>query len=147
MRQQHTIGGQQKGDQEQGQGILVPLDLPEFKIVSQSQQADGSLEVHVIAIKDCDTCPTCQYTGPRKLNTEEGVDKIYSKHDEKAVYSSIQGQSRAGTAQRREDPGANRRLNRSSLYYHPRPARAEEVQIKHLCSFPTKWEVSPPLTP
>jgi transposase len=60
MRQQHTIGGQQKGDQEQGQGILVPLDLPEFKMVSQSQQADGSLEVHVIAIKDCDPCPTCQ---------------------------------------------------------------------------------------
>ncbi len=49
------------------------------------------------------------YNGPRNLNTEKGRDKIYSKHDEKTVYSSFQGQSRPGTSQRREDHGANRR--------------------------------------
>jgi len=43
------------------------------------------------------------YNGPRNLNTEEGVDKIYSEHDEKTVYSSVQGQSGAGTSQRREN--------------------------------------------
>jgi transposase len=75
MRQQHTIGGQQKGDQEQGQGILVPLDLPEFKIVSQSQQADGSLEVHVIAIKDCDTCPTCQSVSGKIHDTRKSIKR------------------------------------------------------------------------
>jgi len=32
---------------------------------------------------------TTMYTGPRNLNTEEGVHKIYSKHDEKTVYSSF----------------------------------------------------------
>ncbi|GAC1349505.1 MAG: hypothetical protein NVSMB27_23270 [Ktedonobacteraceae bacterium] len=49
------------------------------------------------------------YNGPRNVNTEKGRDKIYSKHDEKTVYSSFQGQSRPGTSQRREDYGANRR--------------------------------------
>ena len=50
-----------------------------------------------------------EYNGPRNLNTEEGRHKIYSKHDEKTVYSSFQGQSRPGTSQRREDHGTNRR--------------------------------------
>ncbi len=34
---------------------------------------------------------------------EEAEDKIYLRHDEKTLYSSFQGQSGAGTAQRRED--------------------------------------------
>ncbi len=60
MQQQHTIGVQRKGDHEQGQGILVPLDLPEYKILRQFQQGDGSLEVHVIATKEHEPCPNCQ---------------------------------------------------------------------------------------
>jgi transposase len=60
MPQQHTIGAQQKGGQEQGQGMVVPLDLPGFHIVSQLQQEDGSLEVHIRATKDQETCPSCQ---------------------------------------------------------------------------------------
>jgi hypothetical protein len=75
MRQQHTIGGQQKGDQEQEQGILVPLDLPEFKIMGQSQQADGSLEVHVIAIKDCDTCLTCRSVSGKLHATRNSIKR------------------------------------------------------------------------
>jgi transposase len=59
MLHQHTIASQQRGENEQRQGILVPLDLPEFKIVSQSQQADGSIKVHVIALTDREACPTC----------------------------------------------------------------------------------------
>jgi hypothetical protein len=30
-----------------------------------------------------------KHNGPRNLNTEKGRDKIYSKHDEKTVYSSF----------------------------------------------------------
>lgn len=73
MPQQHTIGAQLKG--EQGQGILVPLDLPEFKIVSQSQQADGSLEVHVIATKDREMCPTCQSVSEKIHDTRKSVKR------------------------------------------------------------------------
>jgi len=50
-----------------------------------------------------ETLEPSDYNGPRNLNTEEGVDKIYSEHDEKTVYSSVQGQSGAGTSQRREN--------------------------------------------
>lgn len=50
-----------------------------------------------------DTPNTKWYNVPKNLNTEEGGDKIHSKHDEKTVYSSIQGQSGTGTSQRRED--------------------------------------------
>lgn len=75
MQQQHIIGVQHKGDHEQGQGILVPLDLPEFKIVSQSQQADGSLEIHVIATQDCDTCPTCQSVSRTIHDTRKSVKR------------------------------------------------------------------------
>ena len=38
------------------------------------------------------------YNVPKNLNTGEGGDKIYSKHDEKTVYSSFQGQSGPGTS-------------------------------------------------
>ncbi len=41
-------------------GILVPLALPELKIVSQGRHPDGSLEVHVIASTDRQVCPTCK---------------------------------------------------------------------------------------
>jgi hypothetical protein len=57
---------------------------------------------------------TIYYNGPRNLNTEEGRHKIYSKHDEKTVYSSFQGQSRPGTSQGREDHDTNRRRIGSS---------------------------------
>ena len=59
MRHQHTMA-QQEGEKEPPQGILVPLDLPDFTILRQSQPDDGSLEVHVIATKDQETCPSCQ---------------------------------------------------------------------------------------
>ena len=49
------------------------------------------------------------YTGPRNLDTERGRNKIYSRHDEKTVYSRFQSASGSGNAQRREDTGANRR--------------------------------------
>jgi transposase len=59
MPHQHTIESHQRGETEQSQGILVPLDLPEFTILSQCLQADGSILVHVIATTDREACPTC----------------------------------------------------------------------------------------
>ncbi len=59
MSHQHIIENQPEAESEQRQGIRVPLDLPELEIVSQSLQADGSLEVHVKAITDRQACPTC----------------------------------------------------------------------------------------
>lgn len=59
MSHQHTIETQQAGEGEPLQGMIVPLDLPNFKLLSQCLQADGSLEVHIIACTDRATCPTC----------------------------------------------------------------------------------------
>lgn len=60
MREQHTIDDQMLAVSSPTQGILVPLDLADFRIVSQSLQPDGSIEVQVIAITDRAACPTCQ---------------------------------------------------------------------------------------
>ncbi|HEX4202728.1 MAG TPA: transposase [Ktedonobacteraceae bacterium] len=75
MQHQHTIETQQKGEKEQPQGILVPLDLPNFKILSQSQQGDGSLEVHVIGTKNQETCPTCQSVCEKIHDTRRRVKR------------------------------------------------------------------------
>lgn len=42
------------------QGIVVPLDLAELKMISQSLQPDGSIEAHVRATTDRTTCPSCK---------------------------------------------------------------------------------------
>ncbi|MHB8599176.1 MAG: hypothetical protein ACYDER_20480, partial [Ktedonobacteraceae bacterium] len=42
------------------------------------------------------------YNGPRNLDTKRGENKIYSRHDEKTIYRSFQGESRSGTLERRE---------------------------------------------
>ena len=59
MRNQHTIENQEAGGASFTQGMVVPLDLPELTILHQSLQADGSLEVHVIATNKQEACPTC----------------------------------------------------------------------------------------
>ncbi len=41
------------------EGIVVPLDLPEFRVVAQEWQADGSLSVQVIAKRQSAVCPHC----------------------------------------------------------------------------------------
>src|SRR5947209_2936932 len=62
MPEQHTIDDQMHAARSSTQGIVVPLDLADFRIVSQSLQPDGSIEVQVIAITDRAACPTCQQT-------------------------------------------------------------------------------------
>jgi transposase len=41
-------------------GIMIPLDLSEFRVVSQDWQADGSLQVTVIAKQESAPCPRCR---------------------------------------------------------------------------------------
>jgi len=45
-----------------GEGIFVPLDLPELHILKQKWQADGTIRVEVIATTTQATCPNCQKT-------------------------------------------------------------------------------------
>jgi transposase len=59
MPEKHTIDGQRAREIEPNQGIIVPLDLPEFEIVSQSIRADESIEVQVRARKESEACPRC----------------------------------------------------------------------------------------
>jgi transposase len=60
MQQQHTIDDHPNPDRLSTRGIGVPLDLPELKILDQRCYADGSIEVHVIATTDRETCPFCK---------------------------------------------------------------------------------------
>ena len=71
MLHQHTIDTQSHLENVTTQGILVPLDLAELKIVSQSLQADGSIEVHVIATTDRAGGPTCQQMCVKIHDTRE----------------------------------------------------------------------------
>ena len=59
MPDKHTIDGQKAGESEPNQGIIVPLDLPELTIVSQSVGEDESIEVHVRAKQESTACPRC----------------------------------------------------------------------------------------
>jgi transposase len=59
MHQQHTIDDQCDTEHPLTQGILVPLDLADLKIIRQSLEPDGSIEVDVIATTDRAACPTC----------------------------------------------------------------------------------------
>jgi transposase len=59
MSDKHTIDGQRARESEPNQGIIVPLDLPEFEIVSQCMRADESIEVQVRARKESQACPRC----------------------------------------------------------------------------------------
>ena len=71
MLHQHTIGTQDHAETASTQGILVPLDLADLTMVSQSLQADGSIEVHVIATTDRVACPTCQQRCVKIHDTRE----------------------------------------------------------------------------
>ncbi|HYU75451.1 MAG TPA: transposase family protein [Ktedonobacteraceae bacterium] len=58
MPDQHT-----KNDTEEivpVQGIMVPLDLPEFQVLEQRCSGDGKISTQVIARRSSLTCPSCQ---------------------------------------------------------------------------------------
>jgi transposase len=59
MSNKHSIEGQRGRENQPNQGIMIPLDLPEFEIVSQSIGADESIEVQVKARKESEACPRC----------------------------------------------------------------------------------------
>jgi transposase len=58
MRNQHTIEDQSH-PRTPVQGIFVPLDLPGLHILKQDIREDGTIEVHVIATTESETCPYC----------------------------------------------------------------------------------------
>ncbi len=56
MPSQHS---REQGEEIALEGIVVPLDLPEFRVVTQEGHPDGSLRVRVIAINETAVCPGC----------------------------------------------------------------------------------------
>jgi transposase-like protein len=60
MPSQHIIPVQSQAESQQPEGIVMPLDLPDLKIVKQEVQADGSIAVHVRALTDREACPRCR---------------------------------------------------------------------------------------
>lgn len=59
MSEKHSIDEQGVREPEPNQGIIVPLDLPEFEILSQSIGSSESIEVHVRAKQESVACPRC----------------------------------------------------------------------------------------
>src|SRR5437764_11954706 len=76
MSNKHSRDGQRTGESEPNQGIIVPLDLPEFTILSQSIGADESIEVQVKARKESDACPRCG-----KVSTKDHDTRKRAKSD------------------------------------------------------------------
>lgn len=75
MPEQHIIDGQRGSECKPKQGIIVPLDLPEFEIVSQCLRADGSIEVQVRASKTSAACPTCGTVSAKIHDTRKRVKR------------------------------------------------------------------------
>lgn len=75
MPEQHTIDGQRGSECEPKQGVIIPLDLPEFEIVSQCIRADGSIEVQVRACKTSEICPTCGKSSVQIHDTRKRVKR------------------------------------------------------------------------
>lgn len=73
MPEKDTINGQRAG--ELNQGIIVPLDLPELEIVSQSIRADESIEVHVRARKERADCPRCGQESSKVHDSRQRVKR------------------------------------------------------------------------
>jgi transposase len=89
MSSQHIIGDQPDGTGEQRKGIIVPLDLPELEIMSQSLQADGSIEVRVRAIKEREACPGCGKICVKIHDIRERVkqDMAIGNHHVRLIFS------------------------------------------------------------
>jgi transposase len=75
MPEKHSIDGQRAGESEPNQGIIVPLDLPEFTLLSQSMGADESIEVHVKARKESEACPRCGQVSAKVHDTRKRVKR------------------------------------------------------------------------
>lgn len=58
MLSQHTR--EEKEREAFGEGIFVPLNLPEFQVLGQVWNQDGSLKITVMAKSETAMCPRCQ---------------------------------------------------------------------------------------
>lgn len=75
MSNKHSIDGQRTGESEPNQGIIVPLDLPELTILSQSMRADESIEVHVKARKESAVCQKCGQASTKVHDSRKRVKR------------------------------------------------------------------------
>ncbi len=67
---------EQRGrESEPKQGIIIPLDLPEFEIVSQCIQADGSIEVDVRAEQESAACPDVEKSSAKVHDSRKRVKR------------------------------------------------------------------------
>jgi transposase len=60
MPSQHITGGGSAHGEPKQEGIVVPLELGDLRILKQEMQSDGSIEVEVIATTDRARCQHCQ---------------------------------------------------------------------------------------
>ena len=75
MPDKHSRDGQRAEESEPNQGIIVPLDLPEFEILSQCIRADESIEVQVRARKEREACPRCGEESSKIHDTRKRVKR------------------------------------------------------------------------
>ena len=75
MPEKHTRDEQRARESQANQGIIVPLDLPEFEIVSQCMGAEGSIEVQVRAREESQACPRCGQASAKVHDTRKRVKR------------------------------------------------------------------------
>jgi transposase len=62
MPSQHSIEkglSQEEGRRQAEEGIVVPLELPEWRILKQEVQPDGTIRVEVMGTNERAKCPHC----------------------------------------------------------------------------------------
>src|SRR2546421_7717957 len=75
MSEKHSIDEQRVREPEPKQGIIVPLDLPEFEILSQSKGPGESIEVDVRAKQERAVCPRCGEESSKVHDTRKRVKR------------------------------------------------------------------------
>ncbi len=89
MSSQHstTVPALQKPpkDHSAPEGILVPLDLPECRMLRQEVQADGSIEVEVIGSNERACCPHCGRMGVKVHDTRQRRKRDVALRDHRVV--------------------------------------------------------------
>jgi transposase len=75
MSEKHSIDEQRVREPEPNQGIIVPLDMPEFEILSQSTGSGESIEVHVRAKQGSAVCPKCGQESSKVHDTRKRIKR------------------------------------------------------------------------
>ena len=135
MPKKHTINEQERRECETNQGIIVPLDLPEFEIVSQSLQAGGRIEVQVKAKKESETCPTCGEESKKVHDTRKRMKRDITLREYQVTLLLHKRRFRCATCRRpftETDSSCGRYKRTTERFRHQLAKQACQRPITHV---------------